>query len=255
MKGLRRGVRTSSSGQLFLVAALAVAILISSTTMYIYRLTSISCSSASQSISDLLFALKQSTLNTLTSSLVNASRGGEVTALTNNLHSLSLLIRNCYQPEVCHLAFSVANESHYDSGILLSWDTNGRGLSSVCANFTLQISGSVSISEEYGLNITTATIIEGSYARLDDERQLVLVTCNVLNEGRPALARNVSLYYLSSGRWMPVNASHNLSIVDRGVGTYTMSFVVDSISPLEVSVHSYDMRGIFIRANTTCHEV
>ncbi len=254
MRGSKE-LRTSSSGQLFLVAALAVAILISSTTIYVYRLSSVVSSSTSQSMTDLLFALKGSTLNTIIGSLANASGGGEVTVLTQNLQSLSLLLRNYSQPEVCHLSFSVSNESQYDSGVLLSWEANGRGVSSAYADFTLQISGAVDINDEYSLNITTQTVVEGSYARLDDEKQLVFVTCNLSNEGRPALAQNMSLYYLSSGGWLPVNASHNLSMVDRGIGTYVFSFVVDALPRIQVSVHSYDMRAIFVEANATCREV
>ena len=85
--------------------------------------------------------------------------------------------------------------------------------------------------------------------------KLVTLTCKVYNEREPALAKNITLYYENLGNWIEVNSSNNLSIEDYGNGTYLISFTAEIPSEdVQVSAHAYDLRDIFVRANTTCYE-
>ena len=255
MKKCNRKFRANSSGQLLIVAALMIAIIISSTTIYVYEISKETNSRDNCSISDVALALKQATKNAMMSSLVNVSKGGDKAVLEGNLNDLSQAFRNLHQPGMCHLSFTVFNDSRYDSGVYLSWGTNGSGVSSAYANLTLKLNGmTANIVVDYALNITTTIAINGSYTKLDGEEKLVNLTCRVFNEEEPTLAKNITLFYENLGSWIPVNSSNNLSMIDYGNGTYLLSFTVSTSSDVQVSAHVYDLRDIFVQANATCTE-
>jgi hypothetical protein len=255
MRKCKRKFRANSSGQLLIVAALAIAIIISSTTIYVYELSKETNSTESFSINDVILALEQSTKNTMISSLANISKGGEKANLEANLDDLSQAFGNLHQTGMYYLSFTLTNESRYDSGVCLSWNTNGSGVSSAYANFTLKVQ---SITENLAIdcyvNITTAIVINGSYTTLEGEEKLVNLTCQVFNEEELALAKNITLFYENLGSWTPVNSSNNLSTVDYGNGTYVLSFTVSTSSLVQVSTHVYNVRDILVQANTTCYE-
>ncbi len=257
MREGRRKFRKNSSGQLLIVAALAIAIIISSTTIYVYELSKETNSTYASSISNFILALKQNTRNTVIGSLANISNGGEKTVLTANLNELSQVFRSLNHFEICQLDFTVFNGSNYDSGIWLSWNTSDLGVSSAYANFTLKVySTTANVTTSYAVNITTTVTINGNYTELVGDEKLVNLTCKMYNEGEPALAKNISLFYEKLGSWIPVDSSNNLSIKDYGNGTYAISFTVDVPSEqVLVSAHVYDLRDIFVRANTTCSQV
>jgi len=256
MKKYGREFKANSSGQLLIVAALAIAILISSTTIYVYELSREANSANAQSISNFILALKQSTRNTMISSLANVSNGGEKTVLTTNLNELSQVLRSLNHFGICQLAFTPLNDSDYDAGIWLSWNTSDVGVSSAYADFTLNVYGATAkVTVNYAINITTAIAVNGSYVTLESGEKLVNLTCKMYDEGEPALTENITLFYENLGNWTLVGASNSLSIVDYGNGTYLISFTVEVPSDVvQVSVHAHDLRGISVQANTTCYE-
>ena len=255
MKNLQR-FRAHNSGQLLIVAALAIAILISSTTIYVYELSREKIVLQNQLTTEFILAIKQSSKNAVISSLANASKSGEKSILETNLNSLLQAYRSLSQPEICNLSFSVLNDSNYVDGIWFSWEEiDGFGISSAYANFSLAIYGlEVNVTANYAINVTTAVKLEGYYT-LNGLEKSVNLSCQVFNERKPALAKNISLYYENLGVWMPVNSSNNLSITDYGNGTYTISFTVITLSDtVQVSAHITDLREILVQANTTCEE-
>jgi hypothetical protein len=257
MKRYRKKFRANSSGQLLIVAALAIAVLISSTTIYVYELSKeIKGEKASSSINDFISILKQSTRNTVISSLANVSNGGEKTVLANNLNELSEVFRSLTSFGIVDLAFTPLNNSNYDAGVWLSWNTSDIGVSSAYANFTAKVQGmTTNMTLNYAVNITTTIAISGYYTKLVGEEKLVNLTCNAYNEGKPALAKNITLFYERLGSWILVDSSNNLSIMDYGNGTYTLSFTAEIPSNMvQVSAHVYDLRDIFVVANTTVTE-
>jgi len=257
MRSCRKKLRANSSGQLLIVAALAIAVLISSTTIYVYELSKETKSENTySSINDFIFALKQNTRNTVISSLANVSNGGERSVLANNLNELAQFFRSLTHFGIINLAFTPVNDSNYDAGIWLSWNTSSIGVSSAYANFMAKIQGmTANIALSYAVNITTTITISGYYTKLVGEEKLVNLTCNVYNEEKPALVENMTLFYERLGSWIPVDSSNNLSITDYGNGTYTISFTAAIPSnTVQVSTHVYDLRGIFVLANTTCYE-
>jgi len=250
-----RSFKTNSSGQLLILAALAVAILIASTTVYVYELGKQSTGAGEEPMDNFVLSVKQNTRNAVIASLANVSNGGEKTVLKSNLDVLSQVFTNLSSFRMCTLSYALLNDSKYDSGLWLSWNSSGMGVSSANANFTLSLrSMTTTIDVNYTVNITSAIIIDGYYTRLSGDEKLVNMTCRVYNEGQPSLAKNISLSYENLGSWIPINSSNNLSIIDYGNGTYTISFTVNTPSDrVQVSADVYDANDIFVRANTTCY--
>jgi hypothetical protein len=253
---MRRNFRTNSSGQLLIVAALAVALLISSTTLYVFELSDGNTNAYSESFNDLILSLKQSIKHTMISSLGNVSNGGERTVVALDLDELAQAFRELNRYGFCNLTYVLANDSRYNSGVWLSWNTNGMGVSSAYVDAGLSVYGATEqVVVDYGLNITTATLLTGDYTVVAGDEKLVNLTCNIYNEGKSALAKNITVYYENLANWTIIDASNNLSIVDRGNGTYQISFNVNvPSSSVQVSVHVFDLREIFVQANVTCAE-
>jgi hypothetical protein len=253
---MRKPVKRDKSGQLLIVAALAIAVLISSTTVYVYNLSKEDSNTDAPSISDLILALTQSTKNAVISSLANVSNGGAKSSLSTNLDELSKTFRSIRNSGTCNLASTVYNDSGYSFGTRLSWNDSGIGASSAFANFTLQVYGLASkATTKYSANVTTTLAVNGSYTISGGTEKNVSLTCKVYNEAQQALARNLTVFYYDGGSWTQVNASNNLSIVDYGDGTYLVSFTVSATDPVQTSVHLTDLRNIFVRANATCSAI
>lgn len=257
MKMFEKLVKAKSSGQLLIVAALAIAILISTTTAYVYEVSRQKPSPQQDfPVADFILAIKQGSKNAMISALANASNGGERTILASNLNSLTQAYKSLNAYGLYYLSYTVLNDSRYVDGFWLSWeDTDGLGVSSTYANFTLKFYGlTEKTTLSYAINITT-TIRLGGYYTLNGSEKVVNLKCQVLNEEKLALAKNLTVYYRQNGDWVPVNASNSLSTLDYGNGTYAISFKVSVDSDvIQVSMHVYDLRGIFVKANLTCNK-
>jgi len=247
----------NGSGQLLIVAALAIAVLISATTMYVYELEKEANVTEKESIDTFIIALKQCTRNTMISSLINASNSGEKTIMTANLDRLSEALRGLHKFGLIKLDYNLINNSFYNSGLWLQWNVSDYGVSSACANYTLKVNGiSLDLTVTYKFNITTIVTINGYYLRLIGDEKLVNLTCTVFNEEGYSLARKLELSYERLGSWIVVNSSNNLSITDYGNGTYTISFIANTPSnTVQVAISAIDLRGIFVQAITTCQEI
>jgi hypothetical protein len=252
----QKTLKANSSGQLLLIAALAIAMLISSTTIYVYEVSKETNNQEHSPISKSVLAIKQGTRNAMISALANASNQGETTILATNLNKLSQVLQSLNHFGTCYLASTQLNNSDYEEGIRLSWNTSDWGISSAYSNFTLRIySIAENVTLNYDVNITTAVTINGYYTRLVGDEKQVNLTLNVYNEEETALVRNSTFLYGSLGSWIPANSSNNLSITDYGNGTYHIAFTISVPSdPIQVSVQIQDMRNIFVSANTTCYE-
>ena len=254
MKKLKETFKHNNSGQLLIVAALAIAVLISSTTTYVYELSKETSGTNDSTINESILAIRQSTKNVMISSLANVSNGGTRTLLTENLNTFLHTLRNTHQLGICNLEFTTFNDSGYDEGTRLSWDTTSPATSSAYANFTLQAYGENSrIITKFAINVTTAVAVSGFYITLAGGEKNVSLTCNLKNEGEPALVKNLTVFYNDAGNWTQAGTANGLSVADYGNGTYTVSFRVVVADPVQVSVQILDLRNIFVRANMTCY--
>lgn len=167
--------RRKNSGQLLIVAALAIAVLICSTTTYVYELSQESSDAHSSVINDFVFSMKQATRNAMISSLANVSNGGSRGVLSENLDSLLRILGSTHLLGITDLEFTALNTSDYVGGTRLLWNAADMGASTAFANFTLQIHGDTLIDMKYAINVTTAITVTASYTTLaggGEERRL-----------------------------------------------------------------------------------
>lgn len=207
---------------------------------------------------DIIGVCKLGTTQAVTSALANISTGGNINILTDDLNTFkALLIHHSYEALVS-LDFNLINVSSYQDGVWISWGQNGEGISGACVDFAVNSSGiSSTVSSGYSVNVTTALEISGHYTTINGSFKQATLTCNVLNEGKPALARNMSIYYeddgsLESENWVSVQSPN---LTENRNGTYLISFTAQTLTPddpLVVSVHCWDLRSIFVQANCTC---
>jgi hypothetical protein len=208
-----------------------------------------------------IFATKLGLKNTVTSSLSNVSKGGAQQVLETNLNTYSSFVGNQSHFGKGIIQFNVSETSPYQSGIYLSWGTDGTGISSAYANYTLfftQTEADMQLQHE--TNVTTRLNATGEYSLLGGTEKQVNITCRVFNENEPALASDIYVYYDFDGDTQTQDwvAADSPTITDYGNGTYKIEFIADTQirnAAIHVSTQVNDTRDIFVMANTTCTEV
>jgi hypothetical protein len=242
------------SGQVLLVGVLIIALLLLSTEIYVYDLGNAVDEAKQNSFSDFILAVKSGSKHVVVESLANVSQGGTNQTLETNLKAWSSFVGKLYPSGKCILNFTLREATPYSSGTWISWGTNGSGFSGAYANFTLQLLDlGTDVNLKYAMNITTTILIQGAYKEMPGNSKQVNVTCNLLNEGKPALAKNLTVYYKDLNGWLTPSSQNNYTITDYGNGTCFMSFAADiSSSTVELSLHASDQREINVQANVTC---
>ena len=253
----KRNLKRDNSGQVLIITALLVALLLLSTAIYVIE-TEKGVPTAVTDENNVFPAYKQSIKSTLISALANVTSGGETSVLTANLDELKSAIAAYSYQAIVKVDFTPLNVAPYQNGIWISWGTNGQGISSTYASFVFGSSGSSASSNlEYVINVTSEVNLVGSYLHLDGNLKQVNLTVNVLNEGKPALAQNFTFYFeldgsLSHEDWVRVDSP---STINFGNGAYAVSFIAETANrndPVLVSMHCQDQRGILVKANVTC---
>jgi hypothetical protein len=247
----KRSFKRDNSGQVIIVTALLVALLLLSTALYVMEVEKEVPTVAAEN--DAFAGYKQSARSTLISALANATDGGNSGILGTDLSELkTAIISHSYQA-LLTIDYNTLNSSGYQNGFLISWDANGQGVSSAYATFALASSSPSATSNlEYAINVTSAVNLSGNYQQLNDTTKQVDLTVNVQNEGKAALAQNFTFSYQNATDWIQVDSP---SITSFGNGTYAVSFNAQTpqpYDPLVVSLLCQDKRGIFVGANLTC---
>jgi hypothetical protein len=254
---MRKLTRKNSSGQILIVAVLIIALLLLSTELYVYEFGATVNESSPNSFTDSIFTIRLGSQHVVIGSLANISRGGSNQILTSNLQRWASFVGEQRQLGKFLLDFSTRETSPYTSGIWISWGTDGLAVSGAYANLTLKLSGrELDINTKHTINATTTIRINGTYLVLQGDDKQVNVTCSVLNEGKPALMKNTTLYYKNETSWLPIAPQNSYSITDYGNGTYLMTFEANiPSSEVAVSIHTYDRREIYVQTNVTCTEI
>jgi hypothetical protein len=249
-----------NSGQSLIIAALAVSLLIVAIVYSVFEANTQNQARDATTLNSHVSAVKLGLKNTVTSALVNVSNGGTNQTLTTNLDTYTSFLGNQSFFGKCVIMFSVLDSSVYQSGIRLSWTSDGTGISSACSNSTLHfVQADAELQLETETNITTRLNIDGTYVTLGGTDKQVDVTCKVFNENEPALAEKIALYYEHDGdpsdqNWISADSP---TVVDYGNGTYGISFTAVTQrrnDPVLVSAQVHDARGVFVLANVTCTE-
>ncbi|MCW3982995.1 MAG: hypothetical protein NWE96_03255 [Candidatus Bathyarchaeota archaeon] len=253
----KRSFKSNCRGQVLVVTALLVALLLLSTAIYVIEVGK--NVPEAQQVEGTSFAVyKTSFRSALISALANVTGGGDRNVLSTDLSALKATILAHSYKAMLTIEYSTQNNAPYSDGFWISWGTNGKGVSSVSSSFDLSASGLSGSSElQFALNVTSALEYSGTYIRLADNAKQVTLTIKVLNEGTPALAQNFTVYIDHDGTtstvdWVEITSPN---VVDFGNGTYRVSFVEDTAertSPVIVSLLCQDKRGILIGAEATC---
>jgi hypothetical protein len=244
-----RSLKRNNSGQVLVITSLLVALLFLSTAMYIIE-TQKAQPVADTAQNNVFPAYQQSIRNTIISALANTTNGGPTTVLTSDLDTLTQAITSCSYQSILKITYTPLNTAPYQNGLWIS-NATGYGVSSAYANFTFNSLGSSETSTvQFSLNVTSQVNLSGNTEQINDTFTQVTLTVNVFNEGKPALAQNLSFYYQNGTDQIKVDSP---DLTDFGNGTYKATFIVENvISPLSVSVICQDQRSIFVGANTTC---
>ena len=259
---MRQNFRSrKNSGQTLVITALVISLLILSVFYSVFEAGRKSETRSATTLNDYIIATKLGLENTVTSSLVNVTNGGANEILEYNLGKYVSFVGNKSYFGKCIILFDVSDAAPYQSGLWLSWGSDGTGISSAYANYTLAVTKSESdIQLEHTTNITTRLDVEGTYSLLADTLKQVNVTCSILNEDLAALANNITVHYdydgsLGTQDWTPADLPE---ITDYGNGTYTISFIAETQTrddPMIISAQAYDLREIFVLANCSCTEI
>lgn len=248
----KRNLRHDNSGQVIVITALMVALVLLSTAIFVIE-TEKNVPTDVVDANSVLPAYQQAARNTLISALANITNGGSPDVLTTDLNELqSAIFSNSYQ-SILQISFTPLNEAPYQNGVCVSWGTSGQGISS--AYITLEINStaaSTTSNLECSVNVTSEVNLSGNYIQLNSNRTQVSLTVNVQNEGAPALAQQFSFYIENANAgWAKVNST---SINDLGNGTYIVTFTEPGQlgAPPMASVLCEDQRGILVEANATC---
>jgi len=244
------------SGQVLILTALTIAVLIISTEIYLYRLSETRVETRYDLLCDYVQNIRLGSRHVMEASLANITWGGSNQSLSNNLERWSSFLMGEYCFGSCILNSTPRNVSPYSSGLWIDWSSDGRGTSSACSLFEFRLMGrEVDVNLTYTVNVTTTLLVSGSYSIVGGEEKRLEVWCRVLNEGNPALAGNITLLYLKGGQWRDPVGLPDYTCMDYGNGTYFFSF--SEVIPgnvVTVSARCYDRRTIYVQAEAECRE-
>jgi len=250
-------LRWARRGQTLVPAALAMSLVLLSTSVYVYSNSRFEPSPNYSYMSDYALSAAKGSFHVVTASLVNVSRGGASSNLGTNLDRWESFVGDDYRFGRVDMEATLEATSPYSDGVYLNWGTSGVGVSSACADFVLNLSGrGAEIDWGYSVNMTTSVEASGTYTNLGGDRKDVAVTLGLYNEGSPALGGSTTLEYLKSGQWENASQATGYSRTDYGNGTYRFIFNDDIPgTPVYVRVKIYDRRGVFVQAEATLAEV
>lgn len=246
-----------SSGQILVVTTLVVSLVLLSTQLYIIDVCSPFLETKSSHVNSFVLAIRLGSRHAVIGSLANVTNGGSYSFLTANLAKWENFTSNMYQLGKPILNFSPKNTTPYTNGVYLSWGVTGFAVSSAYVDFNFSLSDQeADVQTQYAINVTTSITQEAMFRSLQGDNKQVNVTCNVFNEGSPALAENVTICYDYMGIWYRADTLDVYNFFDYGNGTYSISFEAN-IPGSSVNVQAFvdDLRGIFVRTVTTCTEL
>jgi len=246
----------SRRGQVLIVAAFAISILLLSANVYVYRNSRIDSSPTYGTLIDYAQHIRLGSIHAVTASLVNVSNGGASSNLGHNIERWEAFTRGDYRFGTCDLNVSLGSQAPYSEGVWLDWGATGVGVSSAYADFTLDISGrGAEVDWAFPVNQTTEMRVSGSFAVIVEDRKDVAVTMSMLNEGSPAPAQSIFLEYWDTGLWNDASLEGDYTAIDYGNGTYRFTFSADIPgAQVNIRIQAIDERGIFVQTEETFSE-
>lgn len=244
-----RSLRSNRSGQVLIIAALAVALLISSTIVYTYQTSRVTNISQPFAVQDFVRNIKLSARNLMIGCLVNLTGGGDTETLETNLNRWSRFVKSHYYLGKCVLNCELCNNEPYSNGLWQSWNEDGFGVSSIKADFMLNLTDSQSeVIITFPLNISSSVSSGGAYYSNPAFWQDVNITINLYNEGKSALTEDLAVYYQHTSGWRNAEQLSSYSLADYGNGTYRVFFTVSRFWTHRLSIRIFDQRNIYVQS-------
>lgn len=243
-------------GQILIVAAFAISIIILSANVYIYRTSRIDASPVYSTLTDYAQHIRVGSIHAVTASLVNVSNGGAISNLGVNVDRWESFTRRDYRFGICALNATLGSQIPYSDGVWLDWGVSGIAVSSAYVDFTLNIIGpGAEVDWAFSANRTTEMRISGRYAVIVGDQKDVTVTMIMLNEGSSALAQSVTLEYLNTGVWNDASLEGDYLEMDYGNGTYRFTFSANIPgAQVDIRFQASDLRGVFVQAQESLAE-
>jgi hypothetical protein len=195
--------------------------------------------------------------HTIVSALANIANHGQNQTLTTDLNEWTAAVDNSsgqqYWLGKFTLNYTLRDTRPYIAGLYVSPGTTDSGVSEAYVSFQLNVSGSeIEMQRSYYVNVSSSLYMEG-FMTQNNGTELVAVSCSLFNDGEPALAKNLTIYYRESTEWVAPNATNNNYVLrGYGNGTYTAIFNVETnATSLDVSARVFDARQILVQA--TCN--
>ena len=187
--------------------------------------------------------------------LADISNGGDNRTLKTSLERWTSFVVNNYHFGESSLRSTLSEDAPFSSGLWVFWGEEGYGVTSAEAGFSMNLTSTgTEVKVVYSVTVTTSLTISGALTELGDD-QRVDVTILLYNEGKPALAKNLTVYYESGTDWMDAGLLDSYHLTDFGNSTYRASFIVHRQPGMKVSVRSYDKREILVQAKVICVDV
>jgi hypothetical protein len=249
----RHGLKRNSSGQVLVVAALLIALLLLSTALFVIELGK-EVPSVAADDGNVFSDYKQSFRNAMISALANMTSVGGKNVLADDLDQLKTAIYSRSYQAMLVINYTPLSSEGYQDGFRINQGQTGQGVASAYVTFVLESSSSLASSNiEYEVNVTSEVDFTGSYQQIDQTTKIVELKIHILNEGNYALAENFSFSYQNATALVKVDSPNIATSIN---GTYTVSFGAvtgQTNEPLSVSLTCQDMRGITLGANSTCN--
>jgi hypothetical protein len=243
-----RRLRNNHSGQILIIAALAIAFLITSTIVYTYQISQVTNTDQPFTAQDFVRNVQLGSRNLIIGSLANISNGRSNETLETVLNRWSSFVESQYYLGRCTLGYELCEDSSYSSGLWISWGDDGSGVTGAKVDFSMALTdGGTEMSVNYPVNITSSLSTSGAYSGNATFGYNVSMVIHVSNEGEPALAKNLTVYYKTSSGWLEAGQLGSYSLNDYGNGTYSVSFTILGSWTSWVSVNLYDEREIFVQ--------
>jgi hypothetical protein len=249
---MKRKFRGDTKGQVIVITALLIALIILATQVYVTQLI-LQAPIVEQNQYDLYPSYQQNLKSAILSALANITNNGVTQVLAEDMAKLNPVYSSRIYQQFFQVDFTLSSNAPYQNGL---WIDNGQlnhaivaaqvsyGINSTESTKTSIAQGSVSIiSEAY---------LSGRISQINENEKQANLTLRIINEGIPALASNISCFYQGETGWVQAEP---LSIFDFGNGTSTIGFIAQSSqssSQLNVSTNVLDQRGITMRVNATC---
>lgn len=254
-----RRARDNCSGQVLILAALAIALIISATILYVYQTSRVVPNGDHPfSLNGYVRNVKLGSRNLMIGSLANISQGGDIQILQTNLERWVSFVESQYHFGKCSLNFELCENSPYSSGVWTEWGSDGSGVTSAEADFSMNLTDKgAEMKVAYAVNVTTSIGVSAVSRWLLD-MHYINVTISVYNEGELALAHNVTVYYeWNEGGWVDASTLDSYVLTDHGNGTYLATFEVRPPRTYNrgIRVHCYDRRVIYAQTSTTCTDI